>query len=142
MLKKTISYVDFNDNAVTETFYFNLSKSELVEMEVSEKEGLGEMLQRIVEEKDNRELVKQFKRIILAAYGQKSSDGKKFDKSEELSNEFSQTAAYDALFMELTTDETAVANFITGLMPKDFSVELAKLQQRASSPPPPPPTAA
>lgn len=120
MLKRSITYTDFNDQQVTEVFYFNLSKSELVEMEVSTKEGFGETLKRIVEIEDRYELIKEFKTIILAAYGEKSPDGKSFNKTDELRAAFAQTAAYDALFFELATQPEAIAAFIKGCMPADM----------------------
>lgn len=96
-------------------------------MELSTTEGFGEMIHRIIEEKDNNNLIKTFKTLILAAYGEKSADGKKFEKGEgKLAEAFAETAAYDALFMELATNESAFAIFIKGALPADMSVELDK----------------
>lgn len=121
MLKREIVYEDFNGNTVSESFYFNLSKSELVELEVSEKMGFEQYIQRIIEAKDHKTLIAEFKKIILLTYGVKSEDGKRFIKSDELRQEFSQTAAYDALFMELSTHDGAAATFIKGIVPKDLA---------------------
>lgn len=121
MLKKTITYTDYNDVERTETFYFNLSKAELAEMEMSITGGLAEMIEKIVEAQDSPALIKIFKDLILKAYGEKSPDGKRFIKSEELSTSFSQTEAYSILFMELATDADAASNFVEGIMPSDIS---------------------
>lgn len=118
MLKKTIKYVDYNGVERCEDFYFNLSKAEVTEMQVSEEGGYDQMLQRIVEAQDNKEIFKHFKAIILKAYGVKSQDGKRFIKSEELSEEFSQTEAFVELIMELASSETAAAEFVNGIIPK------------------------
>lgn len=126
MLKRSITYTDFNDQQVTDVVYFNLSKSELIEMELGTKETFSDMLQRIVETKENDKLILIFKQLILAAYGQKSSDGKKFDKNDEMRDEFSRTAAYDALFMELATSDGAAVAFIKGIMPQDMLPQLEK----------------
>jgi hypothetical protein len=133
MLKRNITYVDFNGDTVTEVFYFNLSKSELVEMELSTKDGFGETLQRIIKAEDNKSLVAEFKKIILGSYGQKSVDGKRFDKNDTLREEFSQTAAYDALFMELAQDADAANVFIQGILPTDMSKDLIKAATNPSS---------
>lgn len=118
MLKKTIKYVDYNGVERCEDFYFNLSKAEVTEMQVSEEGGYDQMLQRIVDAQNNKEIFKHFKAIILKAYGVKSQDGKRFIKSEELSEEFSQTEAFVELIMELASNETAAAEFVNGIIPK------------------------
>ena len=117
MLKKTITYEDFDGNERTEDFYFNLSKAEIMEMELSVSGGMTQMLNRIVSEQDGEKIIKTFKEIILKAYGEKSPDGKRFIKSEELSTAFSQTEAFSQLFMELATDADAAAKFVNGIIP-------------------------
>ena len=120
MFAKKITYTDFNDVERTETFYFNLSKAEIAEMQVTTEGGLGEKLQKIIDSKDQAEIFKMFKYLILKAYGEKSEDGKRFVKSAELSEAFSQTAAYDDFFMELGTNSDAAQAFINGIIPKDL----------------------
>ena len=120
MIKKTINYVDYDGNERTEDFYFNLSKAELVEMNLSTEGGLESMIKKIVAERNFPRIVELFKKIILKAYGEKSPDGKRFVKSEELSNAFSQTEAYSNLFMELAGDAELAANFINGVVPADL----------------------
>ena len=117
MLKKTFTYVDFNGVERTEDHYFNLSKAELMEMELSTTGGLAEMINKIVAAQDAPAIVKIFKDLVLKAYGQKSADGRRFIKSKELSDEFSQTEAYSQLFMELATDADAAAKFVNGIVP-------------------------
>ena len=125
MLKKTITYTDYEGVERTEDFYFNLTKAELIEMNLSEKGGLEKKLQKITAELDGKEIITVFKSLILKAYGEKSADGKRFVKSEELSKEFSETPAYDALFMELVTDADAAAKFVNGIVPADISSQTA-----------------
>lgn len=127
MLTKTITYTDYNGTERTEKFYFNLSKAELMEMELTTAGGYGEMLQNIVNAQDGPTLIKIFKELVLKAYGQKSADGKRFIKSEELSTAFAQTEAYSILFMELATDPEAAAKFVNGIIPADIDrTELEK----------------
>lgn len=125
MLKKTITYVDYNGVERTEDHYFNLTKAEITEMEMSTTGGLTEMIQRIVAAKDAPAIIKVFKDLILKAYGQKSPDGRRFIKSDELSLEFSQTEAYSQLFMELATDTDAAIAFVNGIIPTDVSKKLS-----------------
>ena len=117
MLKKTITYNDYNGTERTEDFYFNLTKAEIMEMEMSTSGGLAEMITKIVATKDAPAIIKIFKELILKAYGEKSPDGKRFVKSEEISTAFSQTEAYSQLFMELATDADAASTFVNGIVP-------------------------
>lgn len=119
MLKKTITYIDYNGTERTEDFYFNLSKAEIMEMELSINGGLAEMIKKIVSAQDSPAIIKIFKEIILKAYGEKSPDGKRFVKSEEIAESFSQTEAYSQLFMELATDADAASKFVNGIVPAD-----------------------
>lgn len=119
MLKKTITYTDYDGNQRTEDKYFNLTKAELVEMNMSITGGLEKTIQKISEEQDVAKIIALFKDIILKSYGEKSLDGKRFIKNAELSEEFAQTEAYSELFMELATDADKAAAFINGIIPKD-----------------------
>lgn len=120
MLKKTISYVDYNGNDRKEDFYFNLSRAEVTEMQLSEDGGLDTMINKIVSEMDNKKIISLFKDLVLKAYGEKSADGKRFIKNNELREAFSQTEAYSNLFMELATDADAASEFINGILPSDL----------------------
>lgn len=125
MLKKIITYTDYNGVERTEPFYFNLSKAELMEMELGVTGGMTEMLNKIIAAKDAPSLMKTFKEMIMKAYGVKSDDGKRIIKSEELSIAFTQTEAYSVLFMELITDDKAAADFVNGIIPNEIQAEVA-----------------
>ena len=125
MLKKIITYTDYNGVERTEPFYFNLSKAELMEMELGVTGGMTEMLDKIIAAKDAPSLMKTFKEMIMKAYGVKSDDGKRLIKSEELSIAFTQTEAYSVLFMELITDDKAAADFVNGIIPNEIQAEVA-----------------
>ena len=131
MLKKTITYTDFNGTSRTEDFYFNLTKAEIAEMEMSTSGGLAEMIQNIVKQQDTPSIIKIFKDLLLKAYGIKSPDGRRFEKSDEIKKEFESTEAYSELFMELATDANAAAEFVNGIMPSDMTKELAKSEEYA-----------
>lgn len=133
MLKKSITFEDFNGETVTEVHYFNLSKAELIEMEVSYDEGFAEHMQNIITARDSKALIKEFKEIILMAFGEKSADGKRFVKNAEIREAFSQTAAYQHLFMELATDDEVAAEFIIGVVPKDMAVEIEKIEKKTAA---------
>lgn len=127
MIKKTITYTDYNGNKRTEDFWFNLNKAELAMMENSKLGGLQNYLTRIVNEQNNVKIVDMFQELILKSYGEKSDDGKYFRKSEELSTAFSQTEAYSELYMELATNSDAAAAFVNGIIPKDLAEETQKI---------------
>lgn len=126
MLRKVIKYTDYNGVEREEPKYFNLSKAEIMEMELSTCGGFAEMIEKIVAAQDIPSIVAVFKDLILKSYGEKSPDGKQFIKSEAMSRDFSQTEAYSVLFMELATDAEAAAAFINGIVPADVSSELNK----------------
>lgn len=123
MLKKTIKYTDYNGVERTEDFYFNLTKAEIMEMEMGTEGGLAEMISKIVAAQDAPSIIKIFKDLVLKAYGEKSPDGRRFIKSEEISAAFSQTEAYSQLFMELATDANKGSEFVNGIVPADISKE-------------------
>ena len=118
MLKKTITYVDYDGKERIEDFYFNLTKAEITEMELSEEGGLIKTIERVVAEEDGAKIIEIFKDLILKSYGEKSLDGKRFIKSDKLKEEFSQTEAYSELFMELATNEEKASEFVNGIIPK------------------------
>lgn len=126
MLKKTITYTDYDGNQRTEDLYFNLSRAEVIEMDLSTTGGMQKLLERIVAEQDSRKITEIFKELILKAYGEKSPDGKRFIKSRELSEAFSQTEAYSELFVELLSDAEKAAAFFTGILPPVPPEELEK----------------
>lgn len=117
MLGKTVKYTDYDGNEREETFHFNLSKAELAEMELSEDGGLVKTIERITAAQSSKELVALFKKVLLQAYGEKSPDGKRFIKNQELRDAFSQTEAYSIIFMEVATDAEKAAAFIHAIVP-------------------------
>lgn len=126
MLKKTVIYTDYNGVERTEDFYFNLTKAEITEMEMSTAGGFAEMIQKVVAAQDAPTIIKVFKDLVLKAYGEKSADGKRFVKSDEIATAFSQTEAYSEIFMELATDAGAATAFVNGIIPADLAKEVAK----------------
>lgn len=142
MLKKTITFEDLDGNKVTEDFYFNLSKSELIKMEAAVEGGISKQLTDVVASDDKGKILALFEDIVLKTYGVRGDDNKTFVKSPEISRQFSQTDAYDVLFMELLSNEKAAAEFIRALMPADLmaqvQAELAKSPTSTDVVPPSP----
>lgn len=126
MLKKTVTYEDFDGNQVTEDLYFNLTQAEVMEMNMESGGALSERYQKIIDAQDTASLIKEFKRLILKAYGVKSVDGKRFIKNDQLREEFESSAAYSAIFMELATNTDAATAFANGILPKVKDAEPAK----------------
>lgn len=128
MLKKRIEYTNYNGDPVAEDFYFNLTKSELIRMETTEEGGLADRLQRIVDKKDVPEIMRTFEFLLAKAYGEKSPDGRRFIKSDEISKAFFETPAYDELFVELMMNPDYAAQFIQELIP-----DLSDLDKRKAT---------
>ena len=132
MLKKTITYTNFADEEVTEDLFFHLSQAELIELEMSEKDGLSTALQKIIDAEDGKAIIAEFKKIILGAYGKKSDDGKRFIKNQQLREEFESSEAYSTLFMELVTNAEAAAQFVNGIVPAGTVEAATKALERAN----------
>lgn len=129
MFTKKITYTDYRGTSRTEEFFFNLNKAELAEMELSTVGGMHDMLKKIMETEDMPQIVKIFKQLILKSYGEISADGKRFVKSPELSEAFSQTEAYSELFMELAQNPDAAAAFVNGVIPADMTKAVADTEK-------------
>ena len=126
MIKKTITYEDFNGDTRTEDYRFHLSKTELTMLESSVNGGFDNMIKQMVATKDAPKIMKIFEKIVLTSYGTLSPDGKRFEKSEELAREFMQTPAYDVLFIELLENADEMSKFVIGILPKDVQEQIAK----------------
>ena len=133
MIKKTVNYLDFDGNERTEVLYFNLTKTELVEIAMDLPDGLSETVgndptkidettavSKVLESLGNKGVLEFIKKLVLKSYGIKSPDGRRFEKSEEISREFSQTLAFDNVIMELMSGDQAAVNFMNNLIPSDL----------------------
>lgn len=123
MVKKTITYTDYNGVERTEDFYFNLTEAELIDMQMNEVGGLGELIQKVTAARDDVTTYNIFKDLIRRAYGEKSPDGKRFIKTSEVKDAFMQTEAYSIIFMELMQDEEKAAAFVNGIIPQKLLAE-------------------
>lgn len=128
MLKRTIKYKDYDDVERVEDFYFNLNKSELIKwLTTTGDYTLDKVLERLSTERNGKKIMEIFEDLIHRSYGRKSIDGRKFEKSEDIWNDFYQTEAYSTLFTELVTDAKKAADFVNRIIPKDLSEEVEKL---------------
>lgn len=117
MLKKTITFKDYNGQERTEDFYFNLTLTEISRMELSTSGGLEEHIKRLIAAQDGGEIMNLIEKIILTAYGEKSPDGRRFMKGGDLSKAFSETPAYDIMFVEFAQDAEKMAAFVNAIIP-------------------------
>lgn len=133
---KSMNYITGQE--VERTYYFNLTKAELAEMQLSMEGGFQEYVKRIVDAQKTPEIAEVFKKLILMSYGERSDDGMRFIKKDaargRLADEFEQTDAYSELFMELASDENAASEFIMGVLPAAIQEEVKK-QKGAAFPP-------
>ena len=130
MIKKTITYTDYDGVQRTENFYFNLNKAELMDMELTTPDGgLRNKLRAIMDKRDIPGIIRTIKEFIMAGFGEKSPDGRKFVKSKALSEAFMQTEAYAELYMELISDANATAAFINGMIPEELRANLENTEK-------------
>lgn len=127
MIKKTITYTDYNGNERTEDFYFNLNKAEIARMEMSINGGMAEMINRIVAAQDVPSLISIFEEMIQKSYGVKTPDGRGFVKKQSDLENFMATEAYSELFMELVTNADAAAEFLNGIIPSDIDKKITSI---------------
>ena len=111
------TYIDFNGVERTEDFYFNLSKAEIADMELSTTGGIKDMVNKILEAKDQAKLVSLFKDLIHMAYGVKSEDGRNFIKNDKVREDYFSTNAYSDLYMELATNDQFASQFFEAILP-------------------------
>lgn len=131
MLKKTITFESFDGKTLTEDFYFNLSKAEVIKwLTTSGDYTLDKVLERISKERNGKKIMEIFEDLIHISYGRKSLDERKFEKSEEIWNDFYQTDAYSVLFTELVTDAKKAAGFVNGIIPKSLAEEIEKIAKQ------------
>lgn len=132
MHKRTETYVNFNDQTVTEDFYFDFDETEILEMELSAEGSMTERLQKIMAAEDTRELLLIFKGIVLDAYGEKSPDGRRFVKNEDIRAGFRQTKVFSRIYMTLATDADQAAKFINEVTPDDMVLPKALANAQAA----------
>ena len=144
MLKKEITYTDFNGKERTESHYFNLGKVEAMELSMDMPNGVAEAIEgdlednettakRLVEKLGGKGILEYIKDLIRKSYGRKSEDGRRFIKDEAYTQEFFETPAYDALIIDLMTDDLAAANFVKGILPADLAETVAKIEAKRAS---------
>lgn len=126
MIKKTVTYKDFDGNERTEDFYFHLTEQELTEWELSVDGGLSGVLTRIINSKDNKKIIEIFKDLLIRSYGVKTPDGRGFVKNEEVLNDFKYTQAFSDIYMELATDDKAASDFVNGIIPESLMKEASE----------------
>ena len=129
MLKKTMTTVDFGGTKRTEDYYFNLTKAEIMEMQLTTDGGFTQMIQKVTDAQNQQELVHLFKAILCKSYGVLSQDGRKFIKNQAILDDFMATQAFSDLYMELLSDEKVAADFFNGVLPEDI-----KNEQQAAAP--------
>lgn len=128
MLKKVITFTDYDDQVRTEEHFFNLSKAEVIKwLTTSGDYTLDKVLERLSTERNGKKIMEIFEDLIHLSYGRKSLDGRKFEKSDEIWDDFYQTEAYSVLFTELVTDASKAADFVNGIIPKDLAEEVEKI---------------
>ena len=126
MLKKQVTYKDYDGNDKTTTLYFHLNKFEWLELETYTKGGLIENLKHAIETGNAKKTIDILKKIILRSYGEKDPETGSFEKSDDIAIRFSKTDAFSELFYELAYNEEAAQSFFMGLIPIELRAEAEK----------------
>ena len=129
MIKLDLTFEDFDGNPVTESHWFHLSKNKLIEMELADSEGLAQKLTKVGTSGDAGEIMRAFKDVISSAYGVRPPENaQKFIQTPELSTEFMNSLAFDAMLTRLITDTNFAVDFVNGIVPKDLAELAAKTE--------------
>lgn len=129
MYVKEMEYTDFNGVTRKEKFYFNLTKAEILELELGKAGGLTEYIRKIIEAQDTPTIMSLFKTLLLKSYGVKSDDGRRFIKNDQVREDFEQTQAFSDLYMLLALDDEEASKFVNAIVPADMKVSDEQKQQ-------------
>lgn len=129
MYVKEMEYTDFNGVTRKEKFYFNLTKAEILDLELGKAGGLTEYIRKIVEAQDTPTIMSLFKSLLLKSYGVKSDDGRRFIKNDQVREEFEQTQAFSDLYMLLALNDEEASKFVNAIVPEDMKVSDEQKQQ-------------
>ena len=129
MLKKEITFENYDGTEKKETYYFHINEVELLELDTDTQAGFVATVEKIGKEQDRKALFELFKRIILMSIGERSPDGNQFVKNDEIRQRFMHTPAYSALFVEILSDANKASAFINGVIPKALQEEAKRLMQ-------------
>ena len=133
MIKKNITYFDFDGEERTDAFYFNLSKAELMDIELDYDGNMSRAMNTMLEKRDMKGVLGLLGKLVRKAYGEKSADGRRFLKNQELEDSFATTDAYSNLLIELVNDENKLRAFVTGVIPTDMRTEVEKKMAEAEA---------
>lgn len=131
MYVKEMEYTDFNGVVRKEKFYFNLTKAEILDMELGKAGGFTEYIRKIIEAQDTPTIMALFKSLLLKSYGVKSDDGRRFIKNDEVREDFEQTQAFSDLYMELALNDEEASKFVNAIVPADMQVSAEQRAQFA-----------
>jgi len=129
MYVKEMEYTDFNGVTRKEKFYFNLTKAEILDLELGKAGGLTEYIRKIIEAQDTPTIMSLFKSLLLKSYGVKSDDGRRFIKNDQVREEFEQTQAFSDLYMLLALNDEEASKFVNAIVPADMKVSDEQKQQ-------------
>lgn len=130
MLKRVIEFTDYDGNKRKESHYFNMNEAEVIKWLTTTGEyTLDKVILRLSQERNGKKIMEIFDGLIELSYGRKSLDGRKFEKSKEIYEDFSQTEAYSKLFVELVTDAKKAADFVNAVIPEDLASSVTKIMQ-------------
>lgn len=115
MISKTIKYVDYNGVEKEQTYWFNMSRADLMDLEADTDGGWENTLRKLIKEQDGRKAYKFFEKFIKDSYGVKTEDGG-FDKDPKHLRAFRNSEAYSELIWSLVEKPEEAAAFINGIV--------------------------
>lgn len=125
MIRREITYKDFNGTKKKAVLYFHVTKTELTSMVAS---GIADpdAIRDVIDSKDKKRMYEMMNNFILGSYGIKSEDGEQFVKSKEVREAFLYSAAYDAFMTDLMSSDKKASDFVRGVFPVEVMEEIIK----------------
>lgn len=111
MFKHSVEYVDFNGSDRKEDLYFHLSLPEVTRLEAEIGMGLEDYIKGLTTNQELNTLLAFLERMLLSSYGQKTSDGKSFIKSQVIREAFEYSQAYAEIFEQVLSNPDLARKF-------------------------------
>ena len=135
MYKITKKYEDFRGNDREESFYFNITESEMADMIKNDPSFRPDYLVYLTKEPSGFAMMDVIRKLIVLSYGEPSEDGRHFRKDDQITKDFIQSKAYEEILNDFFDGEheTMVKDFVLNVFPKKYKDGIAKQMTNGTS---------
>lgn len=127
-VKKNIRFTDLDDNVVEEEWYFKLDQTDVIELDFIHSENVSEYFDKIMKEKNTREMLRVYKEMIFRSVGKRVNN--RLVKSDAITEEFRSSGAYNQFFAELMESDDGGVTFFMSIMPANVQEQITEEQNK------------